>query len=336
MEVDDDQVSICSGGVFSDIASVSSLDLTTSSSTDGNQLSWNISQIRNKQKRAAAYVKLRREQRKERIKLRNLRQKQREQLGEDAPPVQPQKTIDNQREKEDTMVHPEDKEVLLDEETDEMANYFERKQLPKILLTTSDRPRSRTTRFLKEYSQSLPNSFVYYRRALDIKKIITQCLAKGYTDIIIINEDRKTPNGLVHCHLPDGPTTHFKMSNVKLRKEIKHSTTPTSHQPEIILNNFGTRLGHTVGRMFASLYPHDPQFKGRQVATYHNQRDFVFFRHHRYIFRNEKRVGLQEIGPRFTLKLRSLQKGTFDSKYGEYEWIHKRHEMDSSRRKFHL
>ena len=53
-------------------------------------------------------------------------------------------------------------------------------------------------------------------------------------------------------------------------------------------------------------------------------------------FRNEKRVGLQELGPRFTLKLRSLQKGTFDSKYGEYEWIHKRHEMDSSRRKFHL
>ena len=34
-------------------------------------------------------------------------------------------------------------------------------------------------------------------------------------------------------------------------------------------------------------------------------------------------MGLQEIGPRFTLKLRSLQKGTFDSKFGEYEWIHK-------------
>ena len=23
------------------------------------------------------------------------------------------------------------------------------------------------------------------------------------------------------------------------------------------------------------------------------------------------------------MKLRSLQKGTFDSKYGEYEWVHK-------------
>ena len=43
----------------------------------------------------------------------------------------------------------------------------------------------------------------------------------------------------------------------------------------------------------------------------------------RYKFRNAKRVGLQELGPRFTMKLRSLQKGTFDSKYGEYEWVHK-------------
>lgn len=34
-------------------------------------------------------------------------------------------------------------------------------------------------------------------------------------------------------------------------------------------------------------------------------------------------MGIQELGPRFTLKLRSLQKGTFDSKFGEYEWVHK-------------
>lgn len=45
---------------------------------------------------------------------------------------------------------------------------------------------------------------------------------------------------------------------------------------------------------------------------------------------------VQEIGPRFTLKLTSLQKGTFDAKTGEFEWVHKRGEMDMSRRKFHL
>lgn len=47
---------------------------------------------------------------------------------------------------------------------------------------------------------------------------------------------------------------------------------------------------------------------------------FIFCR---YIFKNQKKAGLQELGPRFTLKLRSLQRGTFDSKFGEYEWVHK-------------
>ena len=70
-----------------------------------------------------------------------------------------------------------------------------------------------------------------------------------------------------------------------------------------------------------------PEFQGRQVVTLHNQRDFLFFRRHRsvpnrntalivcsslfrrYAFRSTEKVSLQEIGPRFTLKLRSLRKG---------------------------
>ena len=56
----------------------------------------------------------------------------------------------------------------------------------------------------------------------------------------------------------------------------------TSHRPEVILNNFSTRLGHSVARLLAALFPHDPQFQGRQCVTFHNQRDFIFFRRHRY------------------------------------------------------
>ena len=44
---------------------------------------------------------------------------------------------------------------------------------------------------------------------------------------------------------------------------------------------------------------------------------------------------LQEIGPRFTLKLQSLQKGTFDSKGGEFEWVHKP-ETETTRKKMQL
>lgn len=53
-----------------------------------------------------------------------------------------------------------------------------------------------------------------------------------------------------------------------------------------------------------------------------------------YQFKNSKRVNLQELGPRFTLKLKWLQKGTFDRK-GEHEWMFKP-EMETSRRKFFL
>ena len=44
----------------------------------------------------------------------------------------------------------------------------------------------------------------------------------------------------------------------------------------------------------------------------------------RYMFPEEKggsKARLQEIGPRFTLKLKSMQSGAFDSSRGEYEWI---------------
>ena len=58
----------------------------------------------------------------------------------------------------------------------------------------------------------------------------------------------------------------------------------------------------------------------------------------RYDFKSAEKVRLREMGPRFTLKLRSLQKGTFDSKLGDYDWIiqGKRHAMETSRRRFFL
>jgi hypothetical protein len=50
-----------------------------------------------------------------------------------------------------------------------------------------------------------------------------------------------------------------------------------------VLNGFVTRLGHAVGRMFQTTFPQLPEFQGRQVVTLHNQRDFLFFRRHRFV-----------------------------------------------------
>ncbi|XP_064606482.1 ribosome production factor 1-like [Liolophura sinensis] len=296
----------------------------------------NISRIRNKQLRTEMYREMKREKRKIKIAEKKKKKAEMEALGDKAPPKQVPKTIENMRVFDETMVNPQDDEVLQDEAQDEMASYFNRETTPKILITSSDKIRNRTYKFCKELKRIIPNSDVFFRQNADLKKLIPEAVARDYTDLIVVNDDRKVPNGMIISHLPDGPTAHFKMTNVRLTTEIKHAGKLTGHMPEVILNNFNTRLGHSVGRMFAALFPHDPEFHGRRVMTFHNQRDFIFFRHHRYMFRNSKRVGLQELGPRFTLKLRSLQKGAFDSKYGEYEWVHKRHEMETSRRKFFL
>ena len=58
----------------------------------------------------------------------------------------------------------------------------------------------------------------------------------------------------------------------------------------------------------------------------------------RYIFPEDKggsKARLQEMGPRFTLKLKSVQSGAFDSSRGEYEWINLA-EKDKLKRSFAL
>lgn len=132
------------------------------------------------------------------------------------------------------------------------------------------------------------------------------------------------------------------------------------------------------------------------MVTFHNQRDFIFVRHHRYIYKQEEdtnlsnqrvalevkqastskknsknhesnmkkernlanrnkdleeeeggekkpsiamktRARLQELGPRFTIKMKWLQEGLLDTQFGEYEWIHgKRAQMKTARKRFYL
>lgn len=292
--------------------------------------------IKNKKHRSEVYKKYLKEKRKVKMEEKKRRKKEEKELGADAPPKKKPKTIENMRVPDETMVDPTNEETKIDLQLDEMAPYFNQETTPKILITTSDRPTRRTNAFCKELKKVVPNAFIKYRRGLDLKNIIPQAVDKEFTDLLVINEDRGEPNGLVLCHLPDGPTAEFKVMNVKLTKEIKKVGEMTEHEPEVNLHNFSTRLGVTIGRMLSCLFPHRPNYKGRRVVTFHNQRDYIFFRQHRYQFRNAEKVGLHELGPRFILKLRSLQKGTFDSKFGMYEWVHKRHEMDTSRRKFHL
>mmetsp|Transcript_7109 Transcript_7109/g.19895 ORF Transcript_7109/g.19895 Transcript_7109/m.19895 type:complete len:354 (-) Transcript_7109:969-2030(-) len=321
----------------------------------------NPSHIANKMKRSEQYGKYLQQKKAARKDAKLKREKEAEELGEDVIKAKKEpRTLENTRELEPTMVSSEDPEVLADEGDDEFAPYFSSTEKPKILITTRPFPSQSLFYFIADLQKMIPSLHFYPRKKFSIKEICHFASNRNFTHLIVLSEKSKVCNGLTLSHLRKhddtaiaGPTAFFKVSNVITSKDIPHHGSQTSHIPELNLHNFGTRLGHRIGRLLGSIFPHDAQFKGRQVVSFHNQRDYIFVRQHRYIFdeKNDKqknkmmeqKVGgppvntrLQELGPRFTLRLRWLQEGTFDTKNGQYEWIHKRKEMDTTRRKFHL
>jgi ribosome production factor 1 len=283
--------------------------------------------IKDKTQRAKHFAKLKREREKQKAKFKRAKAQREEATGEVEPIARPQRTLDNTRTPDVTIVKEVDEEVFQDEEVDEFAAYFDRTVKPKIILTTSQSPSTQLYTLVKEMLRVIPNSEYCKRKKFEVKDMVRWAIGRDYTDLIIFEEtthkNHKGVDSVIMIHLPGGPTAHFRMTNLTLPKEIKNHGRPTKHYPELVLNRFDTRLGRTVGRMLAALFPQDPEFLGRRVVTFHNQRDFIFFRHHRYIFESREKVRLQELGPQFTLKLFKLQHGTFDTKFGEYEFVRK-------------
>ncbi|KAI5780301.1 brix domain-containing protein [Peziza echinospora] len=183
-----------------------------------------------------------------------------------------------------------------------------------------------------------------------------------YTHVAVINDHRKVPSAMTIIVLPAGPSFHFSLTNFKPSTAIHNHGRATSHTPELILNNFLTPLGKLAAGLFQSMFPPVPELGGRQVVTAHNQRDYIFFRRHRYVFRDRRetekaagygldhgantlnpvsegveerdlgvKVGLQEIGPQFTLKLRRVERGIVEGV--EWQW---KGQMEKERRKFQL
>ncbi|KAF8821097.1 putative IMP4 family U3 small nucleolar ribonucleoprotein (snoRNP) [Cardiosporidium cionae] len=217
-------------------------------------------------------------------------------------------SIESLKKPDETRVSQEDQEIDEENATDEFSEYFSGKKAPKLMVSTSRRPSAKLHDFLTELMLIIPNIFYYKRGPNSIKDLSKYAANNNFTDLLIITEKNRTVNGLYIGHLPEGPTSFFKLTNLKLAQQMKGGATATDHRPEIILNHFDSRLGHRLGRQLAALFPQTPEFRGRRVITLHNQRDFIFFRHHRYIFDDEgNRCRLQEIGPRFTLKLHWMQ-----------------------------
>ncbi|EKD17981.1 uncharacterized protein L3040_004522 [Drepanopeziza brunnea f. sp. 'multigermtubi'] len=233
---------------------------------------------------------------------------------------------------------------------------------PKILLTTSINStlhhEANLLCTLFPNTNYIPRSAHRFGHKFSLREISKFAANRNYTSVILLKEDSKKPTGLTIVHLPSGPTCHFSIANWVDGKKLPGHGNPTNHYPELILNNFRTPLGLLTARLFLTLFPPQPELQGRQVVTLHNQRDYIFLRRHRYVFREKReteksvvgpdgkivpgvegiRAGLQELGPRFTLKLRRVDKGVGRAgSEGEdaVQWQWKAH-MEKQRTRFNL
>lgn len=290
----------------------------------------------NKIIRSTLVNKRRREQKRQKSQAHRARHREEQSLGDAAPPRREPVTIESGRVFDEQTGRPLTRDEAL-AITDEFTPVLAGDVQPRVVITTGLKATEVSFDFVRQVLPVFPGMTYFERLNSSIAKFANKAAEKGFTDVVVIKEDKGKLSTLMHVHLPNGPTATYKISSFVPTNAIKGHGRCTRHTPEVILNNFTTKLGLRIGRMLGSLFPHHPNFVGRQVATFHNQRDFIFFRFHRYVFSSNKdKVRLQELGPRFTLKLRDLQRGVFmDPGKAEHEFKWKT-KTDLNRRRFFL
>src|SRR6476661_869460 len=76
--------------------------------------------------------------------------------------------------------------------------------------------------FAQEFTAIFPTAtFVKRKPQFDLKTMSEIGMQKGFTDLLVLHENKKKIDGLTICHLPAGPTAYFKLSSIKLNKEIR-------------------------------------------------------------------------------------------------------------------
>lgn len=209
---------------------------------------------------------------------------------------------------------------------------------PKIVITTSRAPSSRLSQFAKELRFLFPNAQRLNRGNLLISQLVSSCRANGYTDIIIVHENRGEPDGLIVSHLPFGPTAYFNIRHCVMRHDVagEDNNIPNMSEayPHLIFHEFNTRLGQRVVQILKHLFP-APKEDSKRVITFANFEDTISFRHHTFTKngRSLDSVQLVEAGPRFEMALYQLRLGTVDQAEADNEWVLRPYMRTAKRRR---
>ncbi|CAB9518577.1 nucleolar ribonucleoprotein protein IMP4 [Seminavis robusta] len=203
---------------------------------------------------------------------------------------------------------------------------------PRVCVTTCRDPSSRLKNFSKELKLLVPNSTRINRGNNTVSDLMQACRQGDFTDVVIVQETRGEPDGLVVCHLPLGPTAFFSLNNTVMRHDLDPPAAPMSEAyPHLILNNFNTDLGKRVGNILKCLFP-VPRGDSKRVITFANQSDFISFRHHMYSKPAHDNVALHEVGPRFEMKLYQIRLGTLEQTDADSEYVLRPYQNTASKR----
>lgn len=193
---------------------------------------------------------------------------------------------------------------------------------PKVCVTTSRDPSSRLKQFMKEVKLIFPNAQAVNRGNTKVPELVEACRTHDFTDIVVVQETRGQPDGLLVCHLPLGPTAYFTISNVVMRHDIEDRAAVSEAYPHLILEGFVSTLGRRVADILKFTFP-APRPASQRVVTFANEDDHIVFRHHTF----EKAPGtkgevtLKEIGPRFDLTVFQVKLGTLEQTDAETEFV---------------
>jgi ribosome production factor 1 len=243
---------------------------------------------------------------------------------------------EQRREFDPTIIADDDPELLEEESTDMLAEIYSGEKEPRVKITTSGDSEEPLIPFGTALQTLIPNSkFETRPPGSTFTHVRETAIKEGYTDLLVLVCAKNEVHTMMQLHLPNGPTAHWRVYSIALPKDIPGHAKTSEHYPEVITKRFETRIGKLCARMLRALFPMQPDYMGRRVINFHHQRDFIFFRHYRYVFASPEEAQLQECGPRFTLKLLWLQEGPFDPSNGQYTF-YRRMRHESSRLKWWL
>lgn len=210
-----------------------------------------------------------------------------------------------------------DADLQKEMENDEFQDFISGARQPKIFLTTMFRTPTRKSYQLlqgtqlinQEIKNLLPQSFFYPRKSFtDFKATMAEAVERGYTHIIRLQEFQNEPYCLEMSMLPYGPSVSLRIRKYVACKDIHNRGVPILTQPEMIFKNLKTSLGARLQRFLGSIFPPQPKLQDRTIISVINQRDFLFFRHHRYFC---FMISFADLQVHFRQEIRHFQVGGF-------------------------